>query len=68
MTSITEHQQAAPRATIDDSGRLIYVIVDGCIVGQGTKGKRGMAESQALADELNASDEKCDRLKQILGV
>jgi len=57
-----------PRATIDDSERLIYVLVDGCIVGQGTKGKRGMAESRALADELNASDRKCDALKEIMGV
>ena len=56
------------RATIDDSGLLIYVLVDGCIVGQGMKGKRGMAESQALADELNASDEKCDLVKTIMGV
>jgi len=58
----------APRATIDDSERLIYVLIDGCIVGQGTKGKRGMAESIALADELNASDEKCDLVKKIMGV
>ena len=56
------------RATIDDSNPpRIYVVVDGCILGQAGKGQAGMASCRALADELNASDEKCDRLKQILG-
>lgn len=56
------------RATIDDSERTIYVLVDGHIVGQDMKGKRGMAESIALADELNASDAKCDLVKKIVGL
>lgn len=52
------------RATLGTEGFRITVLVDDVIVGHGDSGKRGRASCEALMNELNKSDEKCDSLKQ----
>jgi hypothetical protein len=49
------------RATVAELGFTYRTVLDGSIVGRGD-----LNGCQALADELNTSDEKCDALKRIL--
>ena len=53
------------RATMSKEGRKDIVLVDDVIIGQGCGCKVCYKSCVSLMDELNASNEKCDIVKEM---